>query len=295
MARKRSGIAWSVLFCLAFLLVFRGEAFGVENKRSTYALSHYIMAGIYESTQDYDRAVSEYKKALKADKQNPQIHLGLAFSYLKKSDIAGAIEELKLAAQLDPKTPQPHALLALLYSTQNQNELAQNEYETALRNASQLNPQDSEIYKNLGIFYLRQKRLKEAAQALHAALKYSPEDTEARFYLANVYDELQERDSAVSQLKEVLRLDPDSHEAMNYLGYIYAQEGRNLDQAQALITKALEFQPNNGAYLDSLGWVYFKQGKTKEALAQLKRADELLEDPVIKEHIEKVKEKLDAK
>jgi len=58
-----------------------------------------------------------------------------------------------------------------------------------------------------------------------------------------------------------------------------------LPEALKLINKALEQEPENGAYVDSLGWVYFKQGRIKEAIEQLERAKNLLEDPVIYEHL----------
>ncbi|KKU44508.1 MAG: Pyridine nucleotide-disulfide oxidoreductase, partial [Microgenomates group bacterium GW2011_GWA2_46_7] len=59
---------------------------------------------------------------------------------------------------------------------------------------------------------------------------------------------------------EIFELGPDNPEALNYLGYIYAEENRNLDEAEQLVKKALDIDPDNGAYLDSLGWVYYKKG-----------------------------------
>ena len=53
-----------------------------------------------------------------------------------------------------------------------------------------------------------------------------------------------------------------------------------------LIRRALAEKPDNGYYADSLGWAYFQKGMLEEALAELKRASELVrEDPVIREHL----------
>ena len=46
-----------------------------------------------------------------------------------------------------------------------------------------------------------------------------------------------------------------------------------------------EVDPENGAYMDSLGWVYFKKGMFEEALKQLETASQLIEDPVVFEHL----------
>ena len=55
----------------------------------------------------------------------------------------------------------------------------------------------------------------------------------------------------------------------NDLGYLYAEQGKNLEKAEAMIRKALLEDKSNRAYLDSLGWVLFKRGKAKEALEPL--------------------------
>ena len=59
----------------------------------------------------------------------------------------------------------------------------------------------------------------------------------------------------------------------------------NLDVALELIQKAIKVAPDNAAYLDSLGWVYYKKAMYDKALEILRKADELLKDPVIYDHL----------
>ena len=88
------------------------------------------------------------------------------------------------------------------------------------------------------------------------------------------------------RLKHSIELDQENPEALNYLGYIYAEENKNLDEAEALIKKALGLSPENGAYVDSLGWVYFKKGMFDEARKELEKAKEIIgEDPVVYDHL----------
>jgi tetratricopeptide (TPR) repeat protein len=75
-----------------------------------------------------------------------------------------------------------------------------------------------------------------------------------------------------AELEIIYRKDPDDPMVNNDLGYLYADQGKNLDKAEAMIRKALEDQPDNGSYLDSLGWCLFKQGKVQEALVPLEKA-----------------------
>lgn len=270
--------------CLAIGVFAQGESRAVERKVSA-SLSHYIMAVMYDDLGEVDKAIQEYKRAAKNDYENTVIHLNLAVSYLKKNRIDKAVEELNTSVRLDPEAVEPHAVLAFLYSLQNMRGEANREYETALKNASKLNPQNIEIYRNLGLLYLRQKKLDAAERMYRLILEVSYSDPEAHFYLANIYEQRGDKQGVEEELKKSLESKPNYAEALNYLGYFYVEENKNLDAAETMIKKALESEPYNGAYIDSLGWLYYKTNKLGEAITALSRAAVLLDDPVIFEHL----------
>jgi Flp pilus assembly protein TadD len=72
-----------------------------------------------------------------------------------------------------------------------------------------------------------------------------------------------------------LEMNPDDAFALNYLGYWWADQGRNLDEAIALIERAVELRPNSGYFVDSLGWVHFRLGDAETAVQFLEQATEL--------------------
>ncbi|MCX5703171.1 MAG: tetratricopeptide repeat protein, partial [Candidatus Omnitrophica bacterium] len=276
-----------LFFCLVAFLLISTRALALD-KKASFALSHYIMAVVYDDLGDIDKAIQEYKKALKVDSNSAVIHLNLAESLIKKNDIPGAIQELNLVARINPEAIEPHAILAILYSSQNKPDLATGEYETALKGASKLNPKNIDIYKSLGLIYLQQKRFKEAIETYQLISNLSPLDAQAYFYLGSIHNELKNNDLAEKELQRALELKSDYHEALNFLGYLYVEENKNLPQAELMIKKALELEPDNGAYTDSLGWLYFKQGKFQEAIKELEKACSLLQDPVVYEHLGEV-------
>ena len=95
-----------------------------------------------------------------------------------------------------------------------------------------------------------------------------------------------DREGAIDAMNDALSLDESNIAALNYIGYTYAEEGRELDEAERLIRKALVLSPLDPAILDSLGWVLFKQGKHAQALELLLEADRQAPDePEILEHI----------
>jgi Tfp pilus assembly protein PilF len=243
------------------------------------------MALYCDDLGDIDGAIQEYRKALETDDQSSLLHLNLASAFIKKNDIPSAINELRQSVNLAPDAVEPHAILALIYTTQNNADLATQEYALALKNASKLEPENVEIYKSLGALYLQQRKLKEAEGIFKLIVGLSPLDAEAHFYLGSIYYDLKDYSASEKEFKAAIKLKPDYHEALNFLGYFYLEQDRYIDKAGGLIRKALSFDPENGAYIDSLGWFYFKKGKLKDAQEELEKASALLEDPVIFDHL----------
>lgn len=255
------------------------------DKKASNTLSHYIMAVIYDDLGYVEKAVKEYREALRTDSENTVIHLNLAVTYIKSNQLEKAVEELNTAIKLDPESVEPHAILALLFSLQNKTEESSREYEISLKNASRINPKNIDIYRNLGELYLGQKKIKAAEDMYEMVLGLSPNDAQAHFYLANVFDLSGNKKGAEQELKKAIKNNPDYHEALNYLGYFYVEESKNFDSAENMLNKALLLSPNNGAYIDSLGWLYFKKGKIEESKKLLIEAVGLNKDPVIYDHL----------
>jgi tetratricopeptide (TPR) repeat protein len=108
---------------------------------------------------------------------------------------------------------------------------------------------------------------------------------------------------AEEQLQLILKEDPNDATANNDLGYLWADQNKNLDEAEKLVRKALELDAqqrkagsgvsldsdrDNAAYVDSLGWVLFRKGDLATARRELERAVKLSggnDDPVVLDHL----------
>ncbi len=124
-----------------------------------------------------------------------------------------------------------------------------------------------------------------------------------RYTLSGIYSAANKKQKSAEQLQAILELDPSDATACNDLGYLWADQNRNLDEAEKLIRKALEldrFQRTaggsvdidtdleNAAYVDSLGWVLFRKGQFQKAKEQLEKAVVLPDgehDPVLHDHL----------
>ena len=97
----------------AFLIIFivRGSAPALD-KKDSLALTHYIMALLYDGLGELSLAVKEYEEVLRLGKENPLVHLNFALTLIRKNEIARARDELNYASKLDPGATEPHAVLA---------------------------------------------------------------------------------------------------------------------------------------------------------------------------------------
>jgi tetratricopeptide (TPR) repeat protein len=180
-------------------------------------------------------------------------------------------------------------------------------------NAAVASAVDAEGHKDRFLCRLRRASLlsdldrhKEAEAECLALLKEYKEDEDVRsirFRLAGVYSQAKQAKKSEEQLKIILQADPLDAHANNDLGYQWADQNKNLDEAERMIRKALKLdreQRNtkdslsidadreNAAYVDSLGWILFRRGKLKEARVELEKAAHLPEgihDPVVWDHL----------
>lgn len=94
----------------------------------------------------------------------------------------------------------------------------------------------------------------------------------AKSSLSNLYVQKGDIRKGEEILEEIFKVHPDDPGVNNDLGYLYADQGKNLEQAEAMIRKALKSEPENAAFLDSIGWVLYKREKYAEALPYLEKA-----------------------
>lgn len=142
----------------------------------------------------------------------------------------------------------------------------------------------------------------DAASACEQLLKQYPKPADARRIRVTLADSLngqKEFAKAEAELRAVLDDDPDDVLVLNNLGYNFADQGRKLEEAEAMVRRAIELdaaerlrngnaEAESGVYLDSLGWVLFRRGKLADARAVLEKAVALPDsatDAIVWDHL----------
>jgi tetratricopeptide (TPR) repeat protein len=133
------------------------------------------------------------------------------------------------------------------------------------------------------------ERWEDVDREADAILGRLPGDRDIVFVRAAALERLGRADDAEKLFQSLVESDPDDAASANYLGYMWADHGRNLDEALRLISLAVAVDPENSAYLDSLGWVHYRLGDLQQAEYWLQRAVEIGgDDPTVMSHLGEV-------
>ena len=128
----------------------------------------------------------------------------------------------------------------------------------------------------------------EALDLYDRYVMYRPDDESALLGRGELLLRMGRLDDAIEQYRAAAQRWPESAMSLNALGYTLADRTDEYREAEKLIRKALEYDPDSPAIIDSLGWVLYKQGEYEQALAELQRAYERLDDHEVAAHIVEV-------
>jgi tetratricopeptide (TPR) repeat protein len=155
-----------------------------------------------------------------------------------------------------------------------------------LEDLRQAEPTNAAVVEQLVEIYADEGRGADAARVLDETRAVVAKDPDLLYQIAHLYELVDQPETANDVLEQVVALDPNHASACNDLGYSWADEGRNLDRAAALISVAVAQEPDNQSYLDSMGWVLYKQGRYAQAESYMEKAvgPALRPDPVVLNH-----------
>jgi tetratricopeptide (TPR) repeat protein len=148
-------------------------------------------------------------------------------------------------------------------------------------------PENRVAVSTLVDIYAEQNKTSEATRAIEDFRKAVGNDADQLYTAAGMYTRIDQKTASEQVLEQVLRIDPQHAGASNDLGYFWADQGKNLVRAEAMIRTAVEAEPDNESFLDSLAWVLYKRGDFAQARKYLEQAIGSSDspDPVMLDHL----------
>lgn len=279
-------------------------------------------------------------EAIKLAPRNVTYHLLSAKIYIEGNSLEAAERELDEVRRIEPKNAEADFLSGVVYQRWQKPNLALDYYTKASENSPaelsyvlaraemlvQVNqlPQAVSLLESkltyfehsgamrdlLGVLYLQQGRLKEAAESLKQATILEPEQLEFREHLARALFRTQRYREAITELTLLLKnetfakradmhlllgecylstaalrdargefetaanLSPNLTAAWLGLAKASMEMGDN-DRAEVSIKKAIALEPEDAQSQLALGYLRLRQGKDPEAMAALEKASAL--------------------
>jgi predicted TPR repeat methyltransferase len=206
------------------------------------------------------------RQILLSDSQCVEALALLAFVCQKQGRFQESIALCQQAVQINPNLSEVHRNMGGLFAAQG----AANEAVAAFRNALEVQPDDTVSWNGLGLVHVQQQRLDEGERCFQQALALQPEYTQARNNLGNTLL-LQHRPAeAADCYRETLRLRPDDAEAHSNIAVAcWALEQR--DEAIACWRRSLEINPNDARTHHNFGSALLQQHRPAEALPHFRQ------------------------
>ena len=171
------------------------------------------------------------------------------------------------------------------------NLIKQNDYDGAelLLKSLAIDYDNAQIYLDLGDILRMKNRPQEAIEYYEQAIEKTEDQNSlwVLYYALGVsYDQNEQWKKAEKALQKSLALSSDHYLVLNYLGYSWIKQGKNVNDAFAMIVKAHNQAPEDPNINDSLGWALYNMGYYAMAVPYLEKAAEASpSNAVISDHL----------
>lgn len=146
--------------------------------------------------------------------------------------------------------------------------------------AVQINPQQKNVWRALGLAQLGLGKYADAATAFQKQLAANPADDTVNNLLGIALYDQKKYDEAAAAFQKQLALKPLDPNAYAYLGAVYIDQ-KHFDEAIKQLEKAIVLDPDNSAVRLRLAQAYLGAGKTDAALGAFDKAASLSPSPLI--------------
>jgi tetratricopeptide (TPR) repeat protein len=193
-------------------------------------------------------AAAAYRKALRADPNNPQLHYNLSLALEKLGDSAGERQELEKALHLNPGLAVAHNQLGVLALQSGRTAEAEADFKRAIAS----DPQYADAKNNLGVLYGREGKDEEAAALYREAIENDPKYSKAYVNLGLLLALHGQIAQGEEQLRKAIEINPADPGAYTTLGMIQGRTGRGAEAVETFRT-VVALEPNSAEARLNLG------------------------------------------
>ncbi len=212
---------------------------------------------------------------LKLAPENASLHYNLGLAYKLKDQLDKAVPEFKEAIRLQPDLADAHYTLGILYWQRGEFDPATEE----MRQALSAKPDYAEAHYTLGTIYKQQGKLPEAASELREAIRLQPDFGGAHTTLAGVLRQLGDAQGAADEAKAGAKIVASTNNLQ--AAKVATNSGKrllgagDLEGAISQFRSAINSEPNFAAAHYQLGLALNQKGEKDNAAKEFQKAGEL--------------------
>lgn len=223
---------------------------------------HYGRGDAWYAQKEYDKAIVDYTKAVSLDPKNDAAYYGLGISWSKKGDYDKAITDYSRAISVNSRNEQA-------YSGRGAACYRKGDYNKAIADYTQalsIDPMDDEVYVGRGLAWARKGDYDKAIADYTNAISLNPADIYGYYNRGNAWYRRGDYDKAIADYTEVINRQP----TMAYAYYVRAiswyRKGDD-DKALADYSNAIRFNPKSAEAYGGRGNIWQVKGDYDKAIA----------------------------
>lgn len=264
---KNPSFLWVVLFLSQFVMAQKNKPVGETDaqKSQRYELESLLADGMkYATMEEYQRADSVLRTALKMSPNVPAINYELARVLLKRERLDEAAIYAQKATQLSPDNTFYTIQLAEIYSQQRKYSKAAELYKDIIRKDSE----NAEYGLELAAVYILDEKYEEALKAYDDVEKSLGIDEDLIHQKQRIYLKLDKPNKAIDEANKLINAEPTEAQYVVELAQLLIM-GKRPKEAQEQLEKALKINPDQGDARMMLAEIYRQNGDNKAADQQM--------------------------
>lgn len=246
-------------------------------------LIHGYLGNLYVSTQQYDKAISNYLNALRDNPSDFLIYLNIGRTYSLLGDYQNSLKIYDLAisslVEVDGE-PIPYCACKA-YTGRGMTFLSTGKFDEAIQDFKQALALDAsyvDAQQGLVIAYLVTENFAEAHLAVDALIESAPSSSEVLNYKGLIFQAEGDYETAISFYEEALELSGEGNaNALFNRGRAYLINGRT-DDAIGDLRRLTTLTPDNPSAWSALGIAYSNQSNWGKAIESFNQAISLDEE-----------------
>ena len=225
------------------------------------------------NNKKYDDVIKKAFLLIKADNEFSVLYnlVGVAYSF--KEDNINSIKAYEKAIQIDPNNEEIYRNLGKAYIKLKKFDQAQNSFKKSI----ELRGKNFDAYFGLGLVCLENKKYFDCLEFFNKAIEYNNKFYQAYYNTGVVNSILGNNLEAEKNYKKAIEINNSYIQALNNLGSIYVKT-KNIDIAIECFKKCLEINPNYINAITNLGVALLERKEFSNALIYLNKAIKIRPD-----------------